>query len=536
MPTRGGGVLASGSRRGDVVMTKSYEDELEFEALFSESEQDSWIDLQPGDEVRARVVHVGSGGIQLDINGWDGLLDGSSYSPEERPVVGDTVRCYVLRVRNRLVEVGTKMSRTGQSKAALETAAVSGMPIEGKITETNKGGYVVEVGGASGFCPHGQIDVMRIEEPETLVGRTLMFKVTELREGRDPVLSRRAVLMAEREAQAEETRATLVVGARFQGRVTSIRDFGFFVDIGGLEGLVHVSELPYGKKRPQEVVSSGDMLEVEVVRIEEGIGDKPMRIGLSMRALAADPFEAAVTELLPGTILRGTVTRIQPYGAFVEVAGGVEGLLHVSAFGRRIPSVRDVVSDGDRIIVRIKEIDEGLRRMSLAWVEPEDLDRTLDPDRKPEGNSLGAEVLGFAADKSANEGPGEASPTARPEKKPPPKVGTLLDVTVDKHMRFGLIARWPEHLGGPGEGMIPTQELEVAYGADLRRTFPVGTRMEAVVTDIRSDGRVRLSVKQAAQAKERAEAAEYMQSQAKPKASAEEIGSFGALLKEKLGL
>lgn len=519
-------------------MVNSYEDEMEFETLFAESDEGPQHNFAPGDEVVGTVMHVGSGGIQLDIGGVDGLLDGSQIPEEKIPELGDTVRCYVLRLRGRLVEVGTRMNKAGRSQMALQTALDSGLPVDGKVLETNKGGYVIEIGGGRGFCPHAQIDLMRIEDPETLVGRAMMFKVIELRDGRDPVVSRRAVLVAERALMAEETRKQLVVGGRFRGRVTSIRDFGFFVDIGGLEGLVHVSELPYGRKRPQEVVNQGETVDVEVLRIEEGSDERNMRIGLSMKALADDPFDAAVSELGPGTVMHGTVTRVQTYGAFVEVATGVEGLLHISAFGRRINQVRNVVAEGDEILVRVKEVDSTLRRMSLAWVEKDDLDQIIDKTQTITGNSLNARVVGIARDIEQPEASEEAGSATKITNRPPPKIGTLLPVTAEKHLRFGLLVKWPGELGGPGEGLIPLQELGLNVSTELRKKFPIGATFEAVVIDVRNDGRVRLSKEAAGAHKERAEANAYMAKQQKAQQSAtgEDMGSFGALLKEKLGL
>ena len=308
------------------------------------------------------------------------------------------------------------------------------------------------------------------------------------------------------------------------------------MDIGGLEGLVHVSELPYGHKRPHEVVKQGETIDVEVVRIEPATGDREMRIGLSMKALADDPFDAAIDELPPGTLLHGTVERIESYGAFVLIGAGVEGLLHISAFGRRVPTVRDVVAPGDDIIVRIKGMDATLRRVSLAYVAAEDLASVLDPATAPFANSLNARTLGSAMQTTNSDVRGEAGTAIPAERRPPPAPGTVLEVTVDKHMRFGLIVRWPESLGGPGEGMIPTMELGVSYGTELRTKFPTGTRFEAVITDIRNDGRVRLSRKQVQEDQERALATDYMKKQKKPQKSADDLGSFGALLKEKLGL
>ncbi len=531
------------------VNDKSFDDDfnpedMDFEALLEQEagrEQAVWI--SPGEQVSGEVVHIGERMAQLDLgNGFDGMLDLNTL-PEDvpRPDVGDTVTGYALRIRNRVVELGAGMPRGAMDMGALHASLESGLPVEGKVTEVNKGGYVVEIGSHRGFCPLGQMDIRRIETPAELVGSALMFRVIEIREGRDPVLSRRALLEAERAAMAVETREKLAPGARFRGRVTSVRDFGFFVDIGGLEGLVHVSELPYGKRRPADAVSPGDTVEVECLRIELATVERDERIALSMRSLAADPFDGVAAELPAGTVVKGVVTRIQPYGAFVELAVDVEGLVHVSAFGKRIGTPSDVVYEGQEVMVRIKDVDVTLRRISLAWIDPERLDELVDVSGDKPGNSLNIEVVGVARDADPDEGRGEASgtPVIRPVHHGPPSIGAVLNVVVERHSRFGLFASWaPQNGQPPGEGLLPISELGVAFGGEARRKFPVGSTFKAAVLDVRPDGKVRLSKTQAEDIEQKNEARAWLaeHNEAPPAPKSEQVGSLGELLKEKLGL
>src|SRR5690606_6749543 len=168
-----------------------------------------------------------------------------------------------------------------------------------------------------------------------------------------------------------KTRERLEVGARFRGTVTNVRDFGAFVDIGGLEGLVPAGELAWGRQRPADVVHPGQEVEVEVVRVEVG-KDGRERISLSMRAVSEDPFDATVDQIPEGTIVQGRVVRLQPFGAFVEIVPGVEGLLHVSAFGRRVGHPSEVVAVGEEIAVSVDAIDREARRIALSFVSPEE--------------------------------------------------------------------------------------------------------------------------------------------------------------------
>ncbi|MCO4761809.1 MAG: S1 RNA-binding domain-containing protein, partial [Myxococcales bacterium] len=440
------------------------QDEADFEAMFAETETDRPF-FGPGDEVVGKVLHVGEKFVQLDLgSGVDGLLD-VGFLSGDKPEIGQEIKGYVVKYRNRTVEVATGMPRGKVDLSALYTALESGMPVEGKVTETNKGGYVVELNGdVRGFCPLGQMDIRRIEDPNELVGSKLVFKVLEMREGRDPVLSRKAVLLAERAAQAEETRKSLVVGATMKGRITRVTDFGAFVDLGGLEGLVHVSEMGYGRRRANELVKPDQTVEVEVLRIEPAQGERRERIGLSMRSLTVDPFDTAMDDLSSGVICRGVVTRIQPYGAFVELANGIEGLLHVSAFGKRVGSPKDMCAVDDKILVRIKSLDPALRRIALAWVEEEKLSEILDPTLVIPKTSLNVDIVGMSVALGDEGGRGEASDGAREAKKlaPPPKVGTILNVSIDRHARFGVFCSWPD-----GEGLVPFAELGVPHGTDL---------------------------------------------------------------------
>ena len=276
----------------------------EFEQLFEDSAQTPRRRVAPGEKVRGRIVFLGEKTATLDLGGGlEGLLDlgGMPRAADGKATVkqGDTVDGFVLRIKGRVIEIGKSIGKGQVNTQLLEEAQASGVPISGTVTGVNKGGYIVDVSGTPGFCPLGQMDSRRIEDPSTLIGQKYKFRVTEVRSGgREVTLSRRAVLDEEQAAKAFATRQKLEIGARFAGTVTNIREFGAFVDIGGIEGLVPASELAYGRVKVEDVVSVGQAVEVEVVRLERdvpasasqmaknnrrGLTDK---ITLSMRALA----------------------------------------------------------------------------------------------------------------------------------------------------------------------------------------------------------------------------------------------------------
>ncbi len=523
-----------------MVMKFTPQDADEFAALLAENASPTRNRYKPGDKVRGQVVFLGEKTATLLLpDGQEGLLDLSGMRGKDGQLTvgtGDSVEGHVVRIRDRVIEIARHIGRGTVNMDVLHEAARSGLPIAGVITATNKGGYVVDLGnGAQGFCPHAMVDLRRVEDPNTLVGQRFDFRVLEIRDQKDVLLSRRAVLQEEQERKAEDARAAVVVGARLKGTVTNVREFGAFVDLGGVEGMIPASELAYGRVKVEEVVHPGEKVEVEVMRVEPSVdnrGRPSLRISLSMRALAADPFEGALPALLPGVVLEGKVRRVELFGAFVELVPGVEGLVHVSAFGRRVNRPSDVVQAEQRVTVRVLAVDAAQRRISLAYVAPENLSKILDPSAKKPSDVAGLHIVGVALqleDRGAAEGLQNAPSNQRAEKARVPAMGEVLTVTVDKHESFGVFVTWgvPPQLG---RGLVPVSELGLATGADTRRNLPVGSTFEAVVLDARPDGKVRLSKAAAVHAREQNEASDWLKQQASTVATHAGVGSLGEAL------
>lgn len=512
----------------------------DFGALFEASLKKKRKRLQPGEKAKGTVISVGEKRVLLDMgDGLDGMMEFSELAPPgEKPTVkvGEVLEGYVLRADDRTVELGRSLGRSGGSKAALEQAQQSGLPVEGTVAEVNKGGYVVDVGGTRCFCPLGQMDLRRIEDPAVMVGKKFLFRVTELKGGRDAVLSRKALLEVEQAEKAQKIRALVVPGARLRGTVVSVRDFGAFVDLGGLEGMVPASELTHGRSRPQDVVRPGQDVDVEVMRIEPGKDGKGERISLSMRALVEHPFEATRAELSPGTVVAGRVTRVQPFGAFVELVPGVEGLIHVSAFGKRINHPSDVVKAEQVVAVRVQDVDAESRRVSLAWVTPEDaaaagydVPKALDGTLRKLGHMDVVEAAPAATGQTGQTGEPKA-PRAPAPPRAVTREGDVVNVTVDKVETFGVFVKWDT-----GRGLVPNSELGAAGRMDARKSFPVGTAFRALVLEVRADGKMRLSRTAVDRAEEQAEAAAYMKSAPATGGGTRGLGTLGDLLKAKLG-
>jgi len=261
----------------------------------------------------------------------------------------------------------------------------------------------VTVAGVRGFCPISQLDTRRTEDASGMVGQKLMFRITkyeEDRRGPNLVLSRRALLEEEARGRAVETRAKLQVCAVLPGVVTGLKDFGAFVDLGGIEGMLHVSEIGFSRvTRPADVLAIGQPVTVQVIRIEKrNDPNRPEQVALSLKALAADPWEEAAARFPAGTRVAGTVTRVEPFGAFVELAPGVEGLAHISTLGGGKPlrHARDAVKPGDRLEVTVTAVDRERRRLSLA---PAGESEAIDAEsRAAADRASGSGKLGTLAD------------------------------------------------------------------------------------------------------------------------------------------
>jgi ribosomal protein S1 len=242
-----------------------------------------------------------------------------------------------------------------------------GQVIEAMCTGTNKGGLEMDVSGHSAFMPSGQADIRHIEDLDTFIGQKLQCEVMELDRSRGRlVLSRRKAMQAQREVESAKTLESLTTGDVLDGTVTSVKDFGAFVDIGGVDGLVHISDLSWERVRKiEDVIKPGDAVRVQVLGIETD--KQPPRVSLGMKQLASDPFTAASTSFSEGSIVSGTVTRLEPFGAFVELSPGVEGLVHISELAHeRVNKPSQVVKMGEVVSVQVLGVDPGRQRISLS--------------------------------------------------------------------------------------------------------------------------------------------------------------------------
>lgn len=380
-------------------MTKDDSTE-DFAALlkeFDEPQKQRRRSVQVGERIRGKIVSIGRDAVfvSLGLDKGEATLDLVELADGDGKVtakVGDEIEAVVASVEGRADNIvlrrafGRGAASAPERRADLAQAFQLGLPVEGTVTAVNKGGVEVQVAGLRGFCPISQLEARHVDDAAPYVGRNLTFRISRYEtdaRGVNLVLSRRALLEEEARARAGETRAKLALGTVLPGVVTAIKDYGAFVDIGGLEGMLHVSEIAYQRGiRPDEVLTVGQRLQVQVIKIEStGDPKRPERIGLSIKSLERDPWDDVAERFGAGAKLTGRIMRLEPFGAFVEVAPGIEGLVHIGelAGGKTLRHAREAAKIGDTLEVTVLSIDRERRRMSLGVgdrpeaVDPADL-------------------------------------------------------------------------------------------------------------------------------------------------------------------
>jgi small subunit ribosomal protein S1 len=328
------------------------------------------------------------------------------------------------------------------------------------------------------------MELRRVEAEQEYVGRVLEFRVTKFAEGgRNIVLSRRALLEEQAAKAAEETRKKILPDAVLPGTVVSLADFGAFVDLGGVQGLVPMSELSHARvERASDRLTVGEQVTVKVLRVDDAKG----KITLSLRALEGDPWAAVPGRLRERQVLRGRALRATDFGVFVQLLPGVDGLLHTSEIPRhRAGAMREAVAAGAEIAVMIVSIDPAKRRVALALA--------------PEGAAVGEQMESTVA------------------------LGVVLTGTVERVEPFGVFVRL-----GPGQtGLVPNAELGTTRGADHRRMFPAGSEMKVLVLAIEDGGRrIRLSREKALAHEEQAETQAYIKDAARKGGFGMTLGDF----------
>ncbi|AFM25535.1 30S ribosomal protein S1 [Desulfomonile tiedjei] len=478
---------------GDVPFSPVEEEEQEdFTSLFEASSKQQDTRVQRDTKIEGTVVSIGSEWIFVDIGAkTEGAISREELLDDDGELkvrVGDTISAYVVSTRAGEVLLSIKMTAAA-GEDAIRGAQKSGVPVEGVVTGERKGGYTVTIFGKQAFCPFSQIDIQSGGMPDDYIGKRFSFRIAEYSDrGRNIVVSRRAIMEEERMRQAEELKKTLKPGDIIQGTVQKLAPFGAFVDIGGVEGLIPMSELAwYRVADVSDVLKTGESVSVKVMDLDWA----NRRISLSMKQVLEDPWDTVAQRFPEQSVIRGTVKKLMNFGAFVELEPGIEGLIHISnlGMGRRINHPKEVLSEGDSVEARVLSVDQGARRIGL------ELKHSVTTE----------ESEGHAALQS----------------------GDVVEGTVESVKDYGVFVSLP----GNKTGLLHVSEIGDGRSGDLRGRFPLDSRLQVQVLSIEPDsGKISLSTKTLKKNAEDEQFKEFVSGRNRESS----FGTLGQLLKDKL--
>ena len=377
---------------------QDYNTETEPEDNFEELLNQSIVDpvfFNPGEKVEAVITTVTKDGVFIDLGGkTEGYVAVNEFMDDENNITikeGDTINAYFLSSRNNEMLFTTRLSGDTTGNEHLEDAYRNRIPLEGLVEKEIKGGFEVKIAGnIRAFCPYSQMGLHRVKNSDQYIGQNLTFKIIEYSEkGRNIIISNRTVLEEDRQKQKDALMESLEEGMTVSGEITSIQKFGAFVDIGGIEGLIPISEISWG--RVEDIngsLSVGQKVDVAIKKLDW----EDDKFSFSLKEILPDPWNDVGLRYPEGSGHKGTVSRLAPFGAFVTLEPGIDGLVHISELGKgkRIHHPREVLEENQSIEVKIVKVAEAEKRLSLALVSNEqgseeiDYKKYMAPDsRKP---------------------------------------------------------------------------------------------------------------------------------------------------------
>jgi small subunit ribosomal protein S1 len=453
-----------------------------------------------GETVSGKVVKISKDTIFIDLGSKsEGIAGKEEFLDKEGNLTikeGDWVEMRVSSTREGIhLSKGIKV-QGAEALDILRDAQRDQMPVDGRVAAVNKGGFEIDISGLRAFCPISQIDIKYCEKPDEHIGAKYQFRIMEIQErGRNIVVSRRVLLEEEQEKKAKETLAMLKPDMECEGKVTKLTEFGAFVDLGGVEGMVHVSGISHARiNRPSDVLSPGQTVKVKVLKMEQDKNGRP-RIALSMKVLEPDQWEKGFA-FQEGEIIKGKVSRLTDFGAFVEVAPGVDGLVHISEISyERVSHPNALLHEGEMVDVLVTGIDPETRRVALSIKE--------------------------AVIKKQMGGMEEGPERARLE------VGQILKGMVEDSKPYGLFVRLPQ-LGMKVRGLLPMEELRVSEKGDIKKRFPRGKEIQVEIIALDDKGKIRLSQKAMEERQDREDFEKFIQKEKKNG----DLGTFGDLFKD----
>jgi small subunit ribosomal protein S1 len=475
---------------------KEMQEEVSFAELLESSPKTPGGQFAPGDTVSGTVVKITKDTVFVDLGGKsEGIADVGEFLDKDGNLSlkeGDRVELRVASLRGGIHLSKAIKIHGAEAIGMLREAQKNQIPVEGRVAAVNKGGFEVDISGTRAFCPVSQIDLRFCEKPEEHIGARYQFRIVEIKEkGKNIVVSRRVLLQEEQDKKAEETLSLLKEDLELEGTITRLTNFGAFVDIGGIEGMVHVSEISHARiGQPSEVLGLGQKVKVKVLKIDPVKGGR-RKIALSMKALEQSPWEKGFP-FKEGEVISGTISRLADFGAFVEVAPGVDGLVHLSEISYdRVHHPSRVLNEGDRVDVLVLKIDKAKRRISLS-------------------------IRDAAVKQRMAEQEGEVRL----------EVGQILTGIVEDQKPYGLFVRLPQ-LGMEVRGLLPLEELILSEKGDVKKRLPRGREIQVEIISIDEKGRIQLSQKVTQERQDREGYEKFLKKEEPPG----KLGTLGELFK-----
>ena len=468
-------------------------EEKSFAELFEASSESPGRKISPGDMVSGRVIKISKDTIFVDLGGKsEGIASTQEFLDKDGNLTlkeGESISMRVASIKDGIHLAKGIKAQGADALEILHDARENLIPVEGRVLAVKKGGFEVDLSGIRAFCPLSQIGLQFCEKPEEHVGARCQFRIMEIKEkGRNIVVSRRVLLEEEQQKKLEETLAMLKPGLECEGKVTKLTDFGAFIDIGGIEGMVHVSEISHQRiNRPSEILKPGQDIRVKVMKIETDKNGRP-KISLSIKTLEPDSWEKGLG-FQEGEIIRGKVSRLMDFGAFIEVAPGVDGLVHISEISyERVTHPSKLLHEGDMVDVLVMGIDHNVKRISLS-IKEATIKKKMSGDETWERVRL--------------------------------EVGQVLRGIVEDIKPYGLFVRLPQ-LGARARGLLPVEELKDSEKVDAKKRFPKGMEIQAEIVAIDEKGRIRLSKRIVEERRDREDYEKFLEKEDKS-------GEFGTL-------
>ncbi len=475
------------------------EEKESFEELLKASSESPGRKLFPGDKVSGKVLKVSKDTIFVDLGGKsEGIADIHECLDEKGNVTikqGDWVEMRVASIRDGIHLTRGMKVQGPDALDILREAKENLIPVEGRVSGVVKGGFEIDLSGIRAFCPLGQIDLQFCEKPEEHLGARYPFRIIEIKEkGKNIIVSRRVLLGEEQEKKSKETLARLRPDLECEGKVTKLTNFGAFVDIGGIVGMVHISEISHGRiNHPSEMLKLGQQVKVKVVKIETGKEERP-KISLSVKALEPDSWEKGLP-FEEGDIIKGKVSRLTDFGAFVEAAPGVDGLVHISEISyERVSHPSKVLHEGDWVDVLVMGIDREAHRISLSIKEA--------AIKKKMEKEEGSEKIRL-------------------------EVGQILKGIVEDAKPYGLFVRLPQ-FGPKVRGLLPIEELKNSEKGDAKKKFPKGQEIQVEIIALDDKGKIRLSQRVMEEREDRKDYEKFIENEEKGR----KLGSLGEIFKD----